>query len=78
MCYAIPGKIEKIIGDNAMIDFEGVKKEANISIVDAKVGDYVLVHAGFAIEKLTEQDAEKSLKLIKEFISKIDNAEQDG
>ncbi len=52
MCLAIPGKIIKIKNQLAEVDFQGVKKEINISIVDVKVGDYVMVHAGFAIEKM--------------------------
>ena len=52
MCLAIPGKIKKINGQLAIVDFQGVQKEINISIVDVKIGDYVMVHAGFAIEKM--------------------------
>ncbi len=52
MCLAIPGKILKITGQIAEVDFNGVKKDINISLVDIKVGEYVMVHAGFAIEKM--------------------------
>ncbi len=61
MCLAVPGKIESIDGDNAKIDFGGVTRKANISLVDAEVGDYVIVHAGYAIEQLDEEEAKKSL-----------------
>lgn len=57
MCLAYPGKIESIDGDRAVIDFGGIKKEANVSLADVKEGDYVMVHAGFAIEKVTNEDA---------------------
>lgn len=51
--------------DTAVIDFQGVKKEANISLVsDLKKGDYVIVHAGFAISKLTDEDAFSVFKLL--------------
>lgn len=52
MCLAIPGKILKIKDQLAVVDFQGVQKEINISLVDVKIGEYVMVHAGFAIEKM--------------------------
>lgn len=54
MCLAIPGKIKKIHGQLAIVDFQGIEKEINISLVSVKVGEYVMVHAGFAIEKMDE------------------------
>lgn len=54
MCLAIPGKIIKINNQLATVDFKGVQKEVNISLVDAKIGEYVMVHAGFAIEKMDD------------------------
>ncbi|MFA6159662.1 MAG: HypC/HybG/HupF family hydrogenase formation chaperone [Parcubacteria group bacterium] len=59
MCLAIPGKIIKIKNQLAIVDFQGVKKEINISIVDVKVGDYVMVHAGFAIEKMEKENVKE-------------------
>ena len=50
MCLAIPGKVIKITGDTAEIDYDGIKKEAKIPFITPKIGDTVLVHAGFAIE----------------------------
>jgi hydrogenase expression/formation protein HypC len=52
MCLAIPGKILKIKDHIAEVDFNGIKKDINISLVDIRVGEYVMVHAGFAIEKM--------------------------
>jgi len=57
MCLAIPGKIVEINGENAIADFRGIRKEINISLVSAKIGDYVMVHAGFAIEKVHPEDS---------------------
>jgi len=57
MCLAFPGKIEKIKGQKAIVDFNGIKREVNISLVKVKVGDWVNVHAGFAIQKLSKKDA---------------------
>ncbi len=54
MCLAIPGKVIKIEGDTAVIDYGGIKKQAKIPVVKPKVGDTVLVHAGFAIEILKD------------------------
>ena len=60
MCLAIPGKIVKIDKEKeyASVDYgDGTKRQANISLVEANVGDYVLVHAGFAIQVLDEKEA---------------------
>jgi hydrogenase expression/formation protein HypC len=71
VCLAIPGKIIKIENkDSASIDYgDGTKRTINISLVDVKKGDYVLVHAGFAIEKLDEIEAKKTLDLFREILS---------
>ncbi|MEK7203079.1 MAG: HypC/HybG/HupF family hydrogenase formation chaperone [Patescibacteria group bacterium] len=52
MCLATQGKIIKINKEKAIVDFNGIQKEINISLVKIKVSDYVMVHAGFAIEKI--------------------------
>ncbi|KKP93515.1 MAG: Hydrogenase expression/formation protein HypC [Candidatus Moranbacteria bacterium GW2011_GWE1_36_7] len=63
MCLAFPGKIIEINNQQATADFDGVQKVVNISLVpEIKVGEYVIVHAGFAIEQLTSQDAWEVLK----------------
>jgi hydrogenase expression/formation protein HypC len=65
MCYAIPAKIETITNDTAVVDYGGITKEINISLIDnVKLGDYVLIHAGFAIEKLNKKSAEESIEII--------------
>ena len=65
MCLAIPGKIKKILSNNyALVDFDGVKNKVNTELIKAKTNDWVVVHAGFAIEKLTSKDAQKILKLM--------------
>ena len=64
MCLAIPAKIMVINGDKANVDFgQGVLREVNISLVEAKLGDYVLVHAGYAIQIIEEKDAKETLSL---------------
>lgn len=66
MCLAIPGKIEKIDGENAVIDYGGIKKKANISFIKCNVGDYVLVHVGFAIEVVDTKKAKGMYSLLSE------------
>ena len=63
MCLAIPGKIVSINADIAEIDFGGVMKKANVSMVDANVGDWAVIHAGFAIEVMDEDDAQETIRL---------------
>ena len=67
MCLAIPSKIVSIDGDTAIIDVDGVKRQASVMLLnDIKTGDYVIVHAGFAIHKLDEASALESLQLLRE------------
>lgn len=63
MCLAIPGKVIAINGETGDIDFGGVTKQTNLSMVEAKVGDWVVIHAGFAIEVMDEEDAQETIKL---------------
>jgi hydrogenase expression/formation protein HypC len=64
MCLAIPAKIVKMDGDRAEVDFgEGVLREVNVTLVKACIGDYVLVHAGYAIQVLDEDEAKETLRL---------------
>jgi hydrogenase expression/formation protein HypC len=68
MCLAIPAKIQDISGDIAKVDFGGVQKEVNISLVDAEIGNYVIVHAGFAIQIMDEESANRSLANFREML----------
>jgi len=65
MCLAFPGKIISVKNQQAIVDFDGVRKEVNVSLVDAKKGDYVIVHAGFAIEKMDKEIGSENQKLFK-------------
>ena len=72
MCLAIPGKIVDIDAENerAVVDYgDGTKREVNITLVEVKIGDYVLVHAGFAIQVLDEKEAQETLDLFREMLS---------
>lgn len=64
MCLAIPGKIIKLDGEKAIADFNGIEKEINVSLIKAAIGEYVVVHAGFAIEKTDEQAAKEAYEYL--------------
>lgn len=72
MCLAVPGKVESIYeGENllkmAKVNFGGVIKDVCVAwIDDVKVGDYVLVHVGFALNKIDEVEAQETLRLLRE------------
>ncbi len=64
LCLAVPGEVISINGDTAEVDFGGVRKTVIVSLIEnLKVGDYVIVHTGYAIEKLRREEALKTLKL---------------
>jgi hydrogenase expression/formation protein HypC len=70
MCLAIPAKIVKMDGATGTIDVEGTRREVSLLLVeDARIGDYVIVHAGFAIHKVNEAQAMESLKALRELAS---------
>jgi hydrogenase expression/formation protein HypC len=70
MCLAIPGKIVAIVDEEnqlAKIEIGGVRRAVNIGMLDdVKVGDYVLVHVGFAMSKVNEHEAEETLRILQE------------
>jgi hydrogenase expression/formation protein HypC len=70
MCLAIPAKIMSLQGEKAQVDFgQGVLRDVNVSLVEAKLGDYVLVHAGYAIQVLEEREALETLSLWKDVLA---------
>jgi hydrogenase expression/formation protein HypC len=68
MCLGIPGRIIRFGRDcSAEVDFGGINRGVQLDLLkDVKVGDYVIVHAGFAIQKLSKKDALETLKIIRE------------
>ena len=67
MCLGIPMKIVRIKGDDAIVLAGGLKRKANASLLkNARVGEYVLIHAGFAIERVKTKEAKATLKVIGE------------
>lgn len=74
MCLAIPAKITEISNNMATIDMEGTQREVSLLLLeDAKIGDYVIVHAGFAIHRIDEAEAKESLKVLRELVSFMDS-----
>jgi hydrogenase expression/formation protein HypC len=68
LCLAVPAKILKISGKYAKVDFGGLTKEVDISLVDARVGQYVIIHAGFALQVMDEKDAKDTLDMFNEIL----------
>ena len=72
MCLAIPAQVVSIDGNTAIVDFGGVKRTVSIALLEKiNPGDYVIVHAGFAINKINEEHALESLQLLREAASVI-------
>lgn len=76
MCLGVPMKIISRDGDSIIAEVDGVQKEASIMLLgeDVMVGDYVIVHAGFAISRLDEAYAEETLRMMREIYSPEDMA----
>lgn len=68
MCLSIPAKVEKIDGEMATVSVGGATYQASLQMLDdVKEGDYILMHTGFAIQKIDEEEAKESLKAFQEF-----------
>ncbi len=76
MCLGVPMKIIAIDGDTAQAEIDGVQREASLMMLDepAAIGDYVIVHAGFAISRLDPVEAEETLRMMREVFSPEDMA----
>ncbi len=67
MCLAVPMQLEEVDGDKGVVTIGGAKREIGLHLLpSAKVGDFVLVHAGFAIQKIDEKEAKETLDLFRE------------
>ena len=68
MCLAIPARIEEFTSaDKAIVNLGGVRKEISLALVDdAAIGDYVIVHVGYALQKLDQEEAERTLQMFAE------------
>lgn len=73
MCIAVPARIEEINGQEAVVNCGGVRLTTNITFIkEPAIGDYVLIHAGCAVEKLDKNEAEETLKIFKELAEVMD------
>ncbi len=80
MCIAAPAKVVEINKENESLfaDFGGVRQEAKINLLpDVEVGDYVLIHAGYAIEKLSEEAAKESLDAWEELLEVLEEEDRE-
>ena len=78
MCHAIPAQVVSIDPDTDMakVSLDGVQKDVSVTLVDdIQIGDYVLVHVGFALNKISPEEAEKTLELFAQ-LSKMDDEAQ--
>jgi len=67
MCLAIPMNVKEINGSMGIVESQGVRREVGLMLMeDVQIGDWVLIHAGFAISKLNEQEAEETMALLRE------------
>ncbi len=75
MCLAVPVQVVSIEGNEAEVEIGGVKRQVSIMLTpEVKVGDYVLLHTGYAINVIDEAEAQETLKLLTEMISLSDDA----
>jgi len=74
LCLGIPAKVIEVRGDVGIVEFGGVRKEVDASLIDVKPGDYVIVHAGAMISRLSPEEAKETIKLWEEVIRKLEEA----
>ena len=72
MCLAIPARVVSIDNSMAKVDFgSGVTREVNVMLVDVKVGEYVLVHSGYAIQVIDKKAAEETIELWNQILNEV-------
>ena len=64
MCFVAPGKIIEIKDGKAIVDYGGIRREADMSFMELSIGDYVIMSAGFVVEKLDQQKAKEFLEMM--------------
>lgn len=69
MCLAVPMRVKRVENGYGIAEYKGVEKKVSILLVeDIKEGDYILIHAGFAIAKVEKEDAEDTISLIENYL----------
>jgi hydrogenase expression/formation protein HypC len=78
MCLAIPMEVKTITDNSAVVEYEGTRREVRLDIIDQRpeIGDYVIIHAGFALHRIDEADAKESLGYWKEILAYADEASE--
>jgi hydrogenase expression/formation protein HypC len=78
MCLAIPMEVKTITGNAAMVEYEGTRREVRLDIIDERpeIGDYVIIHAGFALHRIDEGEAKERLKYWKEILAQPHEASE--
>ncbi len=77
MCLAVPMKVVEIKGKEAIVAYKNLKTKVRLDLInDCKVGDYVLIHAGFVIQKIDERSARESLQAWEELISVLEKEQK--
>jgi hydrogenase expression/formation protein HypC len=75
MCLAIPARVVAVKGNTATVDFGGVTRSISIALLESvAVDDYVIVHTGYAIQKMDREEAEKTLELWREILTSPEDA----
>lgn len=70
MCLAVPMQVKEIKDSTAVVELEGLRREVNLGLLEnVQIGEYVVIHAGFAIQKLDEQAARETIEVIRELYS---------
>jgi len=73
MCLGIPVKVMQVDGQSAVVDVGGARREISLLLLDdVRAGEWVILHAGFAIQKMDEEEAEKTLALLRELPGAIE------
>lgn len=73
MCVAIPGKVIEILEDDAIVAFGNITKRVNIMLIeDLKIDDYLIIHGGCAINKLSKEEGEETIRIFKELIENME------
>lgn len=82
MCLAVPAKVIEIVDELnqiAKVDINGVRRNISIALIDdVEVGDWLLIHAGFAIQKIDEEEAEQTLALLRQLKEETPASQPDG
>jgi len=78
MCLAIPMRVKTITDNSAVVEYEGTRREVRLDIIDQRpeIGDYVIIHAGFALHRIDEEDAKESLRYWKEILAYANEASE--